>query len=113
MMKFLVDVNLPKYFSLWNNGEYIFQIDLNPKDSDLIIWNYAKENNLTIITKDSDFSNKILITEPPPKIIHIKVGNIKLKELYNLLNKNWTSILDLNKNYKLVSVYQDRIEGFN
>lgn len=112
-MKFLIDVNLPKYFSIWNNEDFIFQIDINPLESDLGIWNFAKENNLTIITKDSDFSNKVLILEPPPKIIHIKAGNIKLKDLHQLLNQNWDTILRLNDKYKLVSVYQDRIEGIN
>lgn len=54
-MKFLIDVNLPKYFSLWNNEDFIFQIDINPLESDLGIWNFSKENNLTIFTKDGDF----------------------------------------------------------
>ena len=50
MLEFVVDANLPYYFSLWN---------------------YAKENNLTIITKDADFSVKIsMAEEAPPKVIH-------------------------------------------
>jgi len=36
------------------------------------VWNYAKSNNLHIISKDKDFNN-IQITEGfPPKIVWIK-----------------------------------------
>lgn len=55
MPSFLIDVNLPYYFSIWNTDEFIHQKDINDEWSDEKIWNYAKENNLTIISKDSDF----------------------------------------------------------
>ena len=50
MKKFLIDVNLPYYFSLWNNVEFIHQKDINDEWTDEQIWNYARDNNLTIIT---------------------------------------------------------------
>jgi predicted nuclease of predicted toxin-antitoxin system len=91
-MKFIVDANLPYYFSLWNNREnYIHVYDINLKMNDDEIWNYAKENNLTIITKDKDFSNRILFNTPPPKVIHLKIGNLKLKSLFNYLSANWNT----------------------
>ena len=78
MAKFLVDVNLPYYFSLWNHHDYIHQFDLGDTWTDSEIWEYAQENNLTIVTKDADFYNRILTSEPPPKVIHIRVGNKSL-----------------------------------
>lgn len=111
-MKYIVDENLPYYFSLWNNQiEYVHVKDLNSHMNDAKIWKYAKENNLTIITKDKDFSARILFNNPPPRIIHLKIGNLKLKELFNYLSKNWTLILELSKKHKLVNVYIDRIES--
>ncbi len=77
MANFLIDVNLPYYFSLWNNPDYIHQIDVNDTWTNNQIWDYAKEKGLTIITKESDFQNRMLISEPPPKVIHIKIGNCK------------------------------------
>ncbi|SHG03573.1 hypothetical protein SAMN05444372_10213 [Flavobacterium micromati] len=77
MPSFLIDVNLPYYFSIWNTDEFIHQKDINDEWSDEKIWNYAKENNLTIISKDSDFSNKIIMSSPPPKVLHIRFGNMK------------------------------------
>ena len=113
MSRFFIDVNLPYYFSLWNSDEFVFVRDINPKMKDSEIWEYAKTNNLTIITKDSDFSERIIIKYPPPKVVHIRLGNIKIKELYDFLNKQWSDIIDYNKKYKLVTVYKNRIEGIN
>ena len=76
MKKFLIDVNLPYYFSLWKGTDYIHQRDIDAKMKDSEIWQYAKDNNLTIITKDSDFSERIILNSPPPKVIHIKFGNL-------------------------------------
>ena len=66
MPKYLIDANLPYYFSLWNTEEYqhVIDIDAEMKDSD--IWEYAKKNDLTIITKDADFSSLVLLNDPPP-----------------------------------------------
>jgi len=113
-MKYIVDANLPYYFSLWNNGEnYIHVSDINLRMNDNEIWNYAKEHNLTIITKDKDFSNRILFNTPPPKVIHLKIGNLKLKSLFSYLSDNWNSIIESSENNKLVNVYLDRIESIN
>ena len=86
-------------------------MDIGPKAKDEQIWEYAKQNNLTIVTKDSDFSNRILVSLPPPKIIHIKFGNLKMNEFHSLISNNWLEILELSKVIKLVNVYKDSLEG--
>lgn len=111
MPKYLIDVNLPYYFSLWNTDEYIHQTGIDPLAKDKVIWEYARENNLTIITKDSDFSNRILFKEPPPKVIHIKIGNVSMNEFHQLINACWKEVFSISESHKLVNVYKDRIEG--
>ncbi len=108
---FLIDVNLPYYFSLWNKEGFIHQKDIDDEWTDSQIWDYAKDNNLTIITKDADFSNKILLHIPPPKVIHIRLGNMKMNEFFDTMTKVWEDVMELNRDYKLVQVYRDRIEG--
>lgn len=110
MAKFLIDANLPYYFSLWKSEDYIHIKDLDDSWTDSIVWQYAKENNLTIVTKDSDFSNRILFLSPPPKVIHIRIGNMKMKEFFQIIEKTWEEVIELNKSYKLITVYKDRIE---
>ena len=111
MPRFLVDFNLPYYFSLWNDDDYIHQADIDDTWTDKQIWKYARENNLIIITKDTDFYNSIQVSEPHPKVIHLKIDNMRLKEMHEFLNRIWPEILNLIESKKLVSVYTDRIEG--
>ena len=81
--------------------------------TDSEIWDYAKQNNLTIITKDGDFSHRIIVSPPLPKIIHIKIGNMKLKEFESVIQKIWMTAEKLSENHKLVNVFRDRIEAVN
>ncbi len=65
MPAYLIDANLPYYFSFWRTDEYVHRKDIDDEWSDRQVWSYAKENNPTIITKDTDFSNRTLLKEPP------------------------------------------------
>lgn len=111
MAKYLIDVNLPYRFSFWKGDDYIHQNDINDEWSDTQIWNYAQENNFTIITKDADFSNRIIFHKPPPKVIHIRFGNLKMREFFVVMTAIWNDVIDLSENHKLVNVFRDRIEA--
>ncbi|MFC2100842.1 DUF5615 family PIN-like protein [Bacteroidota bacterium] len=110
MAKFIVDANLPYYFSLWNSEFFVHVFDINEIMTDNEILEYAIENNLTIITKDTDFTSKILFQDKP-KVIHLKTGNMKIQMLHSFLNKNWREIEQVSDSHKLTNVYIDRIEG--
>ena len=111
MNKYIVDANLPYYFSLWKSDAYRHVIDLDPQMKDSGIWHYAKMNDLTIITKDADFSDLVLLNNPPPKVIHIKLGNMKMKAFHEAIDAIWSEVLEMSQNYKLVRVYRNEIEG--
>ena len=111
MIKYIIDANLPYYFSLWNNSEYIHVIDIDPHMKDSEIWKYAKEKNLIIVTKDADFSDRVLLSNPPPRVIHIRLGNMKIKDFHHAIDDIWEDVLQMSLEYKLVRVYKDKIEG--
>ncbi|WKN40473.1 DUF5615 family PIN-like protein [Tunicatimonas pelagia] len=113
MIEFLVDVNLPYKFKLWHDERFQHVKEIDDEWSDSQIWQYAKEKGLTIITKDVDFSNRIVTAEPPPKVIHIRVGNMKLATFRQFMLNNWEEMKRMSIDYKLVSVYQDRIVGID
>lgn len=52
-----------------------------------------------------------MLHNPPPKVIHIRFGNLKIKPFYKVITNLWDKVLDVNSNYKLVNVFADRIEG--
>lgn len=112
MPRFLIDENLPYYFKLWHNDGFIHVNDMPDVSFDWEIWEYAKKNNLVIVSKDSDFSNRMMVSSPPPKVIHLKTGNMKIDAFHRFLNQNWSIIIEDIEKYKLINVYNDRIESF-
>ena len=80
-------------FSLWNTSDFIHQNGNNDEWSDEQIWIYAKKNNLIIISKDSDFFNKVMMNSPPPKVIHIRFGNMKMNPFFDSISKVWDDVV--------------------
>ncbi len=52
-----------------------------------------------------------MLNNPPSKVVHIQFGNLKMKLFYEVMNRLWNPILEMNSNHKLVNVFIDRIEG--
>jgi predicted nuclease of predicted toxin-antitoxin system len=77
-MKLLFDQNLSfklvkKLSSFFPNSCHVRNLSLQ-KASDTKIWHYAKKHQFTIVTKDSDFNDRVLAYGSPPKIIWIRTG---------------------------------------
>lgn len=111
MARFIVDANLPYYFSLWQGADYLHVFDLDDSWTDSQVWSFAQTNGLTIITKDSDFSDRILLSQPPPRVIHIRFGNLTMREFHALISRIWSQVLELSESCRLVQVFTDRLEG--
>lgn len=70
MSGFLIDANLPFKTSVWQCDAFEFVASIGDAVSDSAIWGYARTHDLTIVTKDADFSHRIIAANPPPKVIH-------------------------------------------
>lgn len=88
MTRYLIDANLPRWFSLWAGADYEFVHDFGAAWNDSRIWQYASTNAQTIVTKDADFSHRVLLAASGPRIIHIRVGNLTIAELHCYLSTN-------------------------
>lgn len=78
-MRLLLDENLsPTLCGLladeWPDAVHVHTVGLG-STSDDTVWNYARVNGLTIVSKDSDFRDKAILEGFPPKIIWLRVGN--------------------------------------
>lgn len=111
MARFLIDANLPYRFSLWQGPDYLHVFDLNDAWPDSEIWRYAREERLTIVTKDADFSILAILNETPPSVIHLRIGNMKMQNLHTFLQRAWPEVSRFSATHKLVNVYTDRIEA--
>lgn len=112
MPKFLVDSNLPHY-NLWQGNYFIYATSIQIDGNDNLIWEYARDHDLTILSRDKDFADRIIHTNPPPRVIHFRLGNIRFRDFRKLMDSDseWEKIIFFSHNYKLVLVYPNSIEG--
>ena len=95
-MKLLFDQNIS--FRLIQKIEDIFpgskQVrELGLEDSaDIEIFNFAKRNEFTIVTFDSDFFDLNTLYGFPPKIIWLRTGNTTTSNLDSLLRRKFDLI---------------------
>lgn len=66
--------------------------------ADEIIWEYAKNNNFIVISKDSDFYQRALLYGHPPKLIWLRIGNCNRDFLLQLITKYKEQIEDFFNN---------------
>ena len=44
-------------------------------------------------------------------MIHIRIGNVKMKEFFDVITQVWPQVLELNETRKIVNVFRDRVEA--
>lgn len=69
------------------------------------------EQNLVILTKDTDFHERIFYRDPPPKVILFRIGNTSVPYLEEFLTLHWKEIEEQISSVKLLIVFKNKIEG--
>jgi len=82
---------LPRIADIFSDTTHVMLENLD-ESSDEKVWYFARTNNYTIVTKDSDFNDLAIYKGTPPKIIWIKLGNCKVIDIENILRKNVDAI---------------------
>ena len=78
-MKLLFDENLSHKLvrlleDLFPNSIHVRDVDLKSAD-DTLVWEYAKDNGLILVSKDADMHQRSFLFGPPPKVVWVRVGN--------------------------------------
>ena len=107
----LFDENLPRVPSLPTHLPVTHALELGSRPTDSQLWAHAEQNDLAIVTKDADFSQRIVLGTPPPRVIHLRVGNMRGRDFAAWLERIWPRIESTIATHKLVNVYRDRIEA--
>ena len=95
-MKFLVDENLPPSLAVMLEPQYpgtahVRYLGLEgAKDPPL--WELAKSDGYTILTKDSDFEQRSFLLGAPPKVVWLKVGNSSAAQIRAMVSMHLTAI---------------------
>jgi predicted nuclease of predicted toxin-antitoxin system len=59
---------------------------------DPLVWGYAKNNDLMIVSKDSDFHQRSFLYGFPPKVIWVRLGNCSTADVERVLRMNFDII---------------------
>jgi predicted nuclease of predicted toxin-antitoxin system len=96
-VKFLFDENLSHKLvdlldDLFPDSVHVRNIGLKAA-SDLEIWNYAKANDFTIVSKDWDMHLRSFLYGYPPKVVWIRLGNCSTDEIDTLIRHEYEVII--------------------
>ncbi len=111
MKGFLLDENLPSRLTFDPGLPVVSSTILGASPTDTQIWEHARREELVIVTKDADFSGRIILQNPPPWVVHLRFGNMRRHEFHARLGRVWPQVATLLKPHKLVNVHADRVEG--
>jgi predicted nuclease of predicted toxin-antitoxin system len=76
--------------------EHVKLLGMDETD-DRLIWQYAKDNGLTIVTQDADFELLAQLRGFPPKVIWLRCGNTSTANICQLLISH----------YQLIAAFHD------
>ena len=111
MNGFLLDENMPSNIRFSPSRPLTHSASLGHSLSDSALWTHAKTHGYVIITKDADFSNRMMFSTPPPWVVRFRIGNLRLAEFHAFTVNVWPQIERLLPAHKLINVYRDRIEA--
>jgi predicted nuclease of predicted toxin-antitoxin system len=100
-MKLLFDQNLSprlvqKLDDLFPDSTHVLHQGLD-RAEDKTVWDFAQREGLVLVSKDSDFSELILLFGFPPKVIWICRGNCSTRDIEQILRQNHDLIQTLEK----------------
>ena len=96
-MKILLDNNLsPRLCAVLSSEEisvlHVADLGLDAA-SDEEIWQYAKKEACTIMTKDADFNLLLHYHGFPPKVIWLRLGNVRTRQVQEVFEAKREAII--------------------
>jgi predicted nuclease of predicted toxin-antitoxin system len=103
-LRLLFDENLaPRLVALladlFPGSLHVSSIDLG-STSDAVIWDYAKANQFTFVTKDKDFASLSMVRGSPPKVILMQTGNSSTTLMESVIRSNAIRLSEFERDSK-------------
>lgn len=101
-MKLLFDENLAPSLvvalaDIFPQSAHVARIELGAVP-DRDVWEYAREHQYTLVSKDSDFHELSLLYGSPPKVVWIRRGNCTTRQIEFILRNKQEDIRSLMDN---------------
>lgn len=95
-MKLLFDENLspklPRLLAdIFPDSTHVRDVGMKTAD-DPIIWDYARDNDFMIVSKDADMHDLSLVFGNPPKVVWLRLGNCSTRQVEALLRQEFDVI---------------------
>ena len=106
-VKLLLDQNLShllvgKLSDVFPGSGHVRDFGLQNAD-DLVVWNFARDQDYMIVSKDSDFRQLSFLRGCPPKVIWLNVGNCTTTHIETTLR---THVV------RIIAFYRDPVASF-
>ncbi len=104
-MKLLFDHNLSprlvkQFAEVFPGSTHVYLLEMEQAD-DHQIWKYAQNNDFTIVTRDGDYNELLVLRGFPPKVIWIRRGNCSTVEIETILRLHLSDIQRLDSDSTL------------
>ena len=96
-MKLLLDANISRRLvdriaATFPESTHVALVGLEVA-TDRQIWEYAREHDYLIVSKDEDFHQMALVDGPPPKLIWVRLGNCTTGDVERAIHRGRETIL--------------------
>lgn len=101
-MRLLLDQNLSRHLvrmleADYPNSSHVAELGLGAA-TDRAIWDFARDHNFMVVSKDSDFRQLAFLLGPPPKAIWLRVGNATTREVLDVIRQHHNAIAEFAAN---------------
>lgn len=110
MNHLLIDENLPASLAEILPIACSHATDLGAQPTDHQLWQHARERDWIILTRDADFFDRLMLQGPPPKVIWIRLGNIRKKDLEARMTKLWPRLAEAVLRADLIEIHPHAVE---
>jgi predicted nuclease of predicted toxin-antitoxin system len=95
-VKLLFDENLShklarRLSDLFPDSIHVRDVGLKAAD-DPSVWDYARDNDFMIVSKDADMHDLSLVFGNPPKVVWLRLGNCSTRQVEELLRRDFAVI---------------------
>ena len=103
-MRLLFDENLAPRLAelvadLFPGSLHVSSIELG-STTDAVIWEYAKANEFTFVTKDKDFAGLSMVRGAPPKVVLVQTGNSSTALIEGVIRTNAIRLSEFERDSK-------------